>query len=210
MKKTAKLVLTVGLLAVGMAEAHAQETVTNEFLVQNLNVALTGFAQGGEGDNLTAERVRISTRDLISATGEVNTRGAKLIVVTPTDDSGPSMFFVRTGSGRNTVDTDVSGLFTGQTLLLVESSRPNSAGVRRGTQYSIDQFQFGSAGTEEEPGTPVFFNVQGFSTSSLANQNLTSNVNGTGLVNGADAVLRGNIRISGRRIEMQVVEVPAE
>jgi hypothetical protein len=197
MKKMAKFALTLGLLAVGTALAPAQEV---EYHVQNVNVALTGFAQGGEGDTLTADKVRITTRDLIAATGAAeNPRGAKLLVMTPTaDPEASSSFVVRTGTGRNAVDTDVSGFFSGQTWLIVEKSTLSGSGERRGTQYSIDTFGFGGEGS------PVSFNVQGFTTTSLANQNLTSNVNGTGNVNGADAVLRGTVKITGNKIEVVV------
>ena len=197
MKKTTTLALTLGLL-VAATRAYGQDPTPTDFTVQDLNVALTGFVQGtDDGTTRTVKAVRITTKDLINAVG--TTGKAKLIVATPVDDpTAASTFFVRTGTGDNTVNTDVSGFFSGQTYLIVEKSKTSSSGKVSGTPYSIDQFVFGGTGDQ---GTPVSFNVQGFSTSSLANSSLVSNVNGVGNVNGDDAVLRGTIKFSGGKTE---------
>ncbi len=194
MKITVKFALAVALVAMGAAEALAQSTNTNTtatttFTVQNINVALTGFATGGQP-------VRIGTKDIIGIVGETNNmRGAKLILMTPADNSAPGAFFLRTGSGKNITDTDVSGFFTHQTLMTVSKSNTNAKGVARGTQWSIDQFGFGSTDTASS------FTVQGFTTTQLPSGNLNSSVNGTGNVKGNDAVLRGVIGVNGAKSE---------
>lgn len=191
MKKTITLAVTLGFMAVA-AQLYAQDPTTTDFTTQDLNVALTGFAQGtGTGTAMTTKAVRITTKDIINAVGTTSTTGARLIAATPVETGTGTMFFVQTGSAKTPTSTDVSGFFSGQTYLVVEKSKTSSNGKVTGTQYSIDQFVFGGTG---DKGTPVSFNVQGFTTTTLPNKSLVSNVNGVGVVNGDDAVLRGTIK----------------
>jgi hypothetical protein len=201
MKKITTFGLTVGLLiAAGQVFAQGTDQPT-QYSVQDLTVALTGFAQGTG----RATPVRITNKDIFGVVGTTGTR-QKLVIAAPTDGTGTTSFLVLTGTGNNITGTDVSGFFSSQTLLLVDNSSTDSSGKAHGTQYSIDQYMFGATG---DNATAVSFNVQGITTKNMRNNSYLSSVNGTGNVNGADAVLRGSIRVSsGRTQDITVATTP--
>jgi hypothetical protein len=202
MKKLMTLTAIGGFLALALTPTHAQPTntvfVTNT--VQAINVALTGFAQNGDNTNsanLALRPVRITTRDIIAdlatATGQTFSSRARLMIISP-PGGGNGVLVVRDISGRTVTDTDVSSFFSNAAVgQPVERSATSPSGRTTGVQYSIQSFSFGSGATSHS------FSVQGFTTTTLANNGFTSSVNGTGSVNGEDAVLRGTISAGPER-----------
>jgi hypothetical protein len=192
-----KLMMTVAgigiMFAAAVAQTHAQDTTNVEANVQALNVALTGFVQQqGEGDVLTVRAVRVGTKDILTALSAE--RGAKLVLVTPTDGSD-RMVWIRTGRGATATVTDVTSSFGGQPVFSVQKSKTNASGKVTGTAYSINHYTYGGGDNS------IAFDVQGFTTTGLANGNFSSSVNGTGNINGSDAVLKGTISGGGGKIE---------
>jgi hypothetical protein len=195
MKKTVKLAVIGGIMALGLVQTHAQ----NINIVQNLNVNLKGFAQG-EG---AAAPVRITNKDILTVLGTqagADFTGGKLHLVT--SGEGGTSVIVRK---RGLEDTNVSGSFTKTQISDgVTTDRSTEAGTDLQT-YSINRYTFGSEGTD--------FDVQGFTTErtrsvfrdgELVNDatDTKSTVAGTGTVADAFAVLQGNVNVTGRKVEV--------
>lgn len=208
MKNMIKLAAAGVLFAAVAAPVLAQDTnvttVTQTYNAQNLTVALTGYAQGGQDNNMTATKVRITNKDLMTALG--GTSKSRVIVLTPVDFEGDTLLVLRNVVNRQNQDTDITGWFSSQTIARVENSR-TSGNKTTGNEYTIDKFTFG--GTDENPSN-ISFDVQGFTTAGLNNGPFNSTVNGTGTVNGAEAVLSGKISAAKGKTETRTVDVPAE
>ena len=222
MKKILTLAAIGSFIMMGVAQSNAQTTntnvititITNTVTAQNLNIALTGFT--GSTNGTTASSVKIGNKQVLEALGAPT--NSKLLVLLPTggDTNTPvtPIFVVRNGGGGTNVDVDVSGFFSVTTEgVPVAKSKINGQGRVTGTEWSINTFTFGGAGedTNAVP-TSVFFRVQGFTTTSLSKGNFNSQVNGPGIVNGSDAVMKGNIKASGGKTETSIItiEVPVE
>jgi hypothetical protein len=189
MKKTAQIAVIGALLAVGIAQSHAQSS----FVVSQLNVALSGFA----GDDTGATPVRITNKDIINALNDAGNsfgKGAKLLIEVPADGGSPA-FVVRDGG----TDTDVSDFFG------TDSSSTVSNGKQ---QYQILSLSFDNGGGTD-------FNVSGYATEhigtvkgkdtgALSDQitSLNSSVSGTGDVGGTSAVLKGTVNATGSKGEL--------
>jgi hypothetical protein len=190
MKKTAQIAVIGALLAVGIAQSHAQSS----FVVSQLNVALSGFA----GDDTGATPVRITNKDIINALNDAGNsfgKGAKLLIEVPADGGSPA-FVVRDGG----TDTDVSDFFSTET--------PDTVVSNGKQQYEIFTLQF-------DAGTGTDFNVSGYATEhigtvkgkdtgALSDQitSLNSSVSGTGDVGGTSAVLKGTVNATGSKGEL--------
>lgn len=170
-----------GLMVLGMVQAQAQTNGTT-LSMQTLNIALTGFAGGGD-TNSTAVPEKIDTKKVISSLLGSNSPKSKL-QFTIDNGSGSPAFFVTTGSGKNISAIDVTPFFNFATLV-----GPISKGK---TSYTIDSFSFGGSDTNGAALTTVSFTVQGLTTSQSSGQ-FNSQVNGFGTDNGATAVLKGSI-----------------
>ena len=187
------------MLAAGLVQSRAQPT--NVLIA--VNISLSGMAR--TGDN-TAERARISTRDVISAigtaTGNTFSTKAKLLAVFPV--GGDVHFIVRDGT------TDVAAPITVTRIGSVDVKKTATSGAITGASSSILGFGYnGGAGH-------ISFDVQGYTTASESNRGsghallddtapmtFRSSVNGTGTdVNGHDAVFQGTISGSGRKVEI--------
>lgn len=198
MKNIMKLAVIGALAAMVVQHAHAQSNT-----VQTLSVALTGWAgTGGTSNSTTAAAVRIANKDvrtaLAGATGVNFSSRASLLMLVPVGGGTP-VFVIRDKVGRTNVDTDVSGFITTATTLAVDKSTVNARGQTIGSEYRIDTFGFGGAGSNAT--TTASFTVQGFTTASLSNGSSSSSVNGTGSVSGNDAVLKGTISSSARKLD---------
>jgi hypothetical protein len=210
MKTMTKVILAGVLLAAAVVQTGAQESnITVTVSAQNLNIALTGWAQGGgdNNNNATATKVRITTKDITHALGGGSK--SRLLLLVPVDFEGDTTVVLRDVVNKQNVDTDVTGAFSSETLAVVESSRSTGNGKTTGTQYSIDTFTYSAGGDETTP-APVTFNVQGFSTTKLPSGAFNSNVNGLGTVNGADAVLSGKISTAAGKQETMTIPAPGE
>jgi hypothetical protein len=201
MNKTKKWIVIGALAALGTLPGQAQ--VTNVYFVQNLNVALRGYSQASTSDEeMRVNTIRVTTKDLINAMG--GSSRARLLVLSPVGD-GDVRFVLRDSSGGNNVDTDVTAFFTQDTLgEPVERSKTNPRNGRiTGNVYSINAFNFGAVDQQDNP--ILVFALQGFTTTTLNNFRFISNANGTGVVDGKDAVVQGTITTSGGKTETQIV-----
>ena len=202
MKNIMKLAVITTLMAIGMATANAQTTN----IVLNLNVALSGFMQSDESN---AAPVRIANKEILiaygtSAGGHTVDKSAKLMVVSPAEDSGGPTFFIREKSGTNITDTSLS-------LLMTVSESDPVIGAK-GVSYRIITLNFNN-------GVGTDFSVSGFATFhqgkasgkgvgsiSDVTTSVQATVSGTGHINGEYAILKGNVNASGPKAE--IAEVP--
>jgi len=194
MKKTAQIAVVGALLAVGIAQSHAQTPV----VVSQLNVALSGFA----GDDTSATPVRITNKDIINAlnaAGNSFGKNARLMIVVPAGGGSPS-FIVRETSGGSNTDTDVSGSFGTDSSNTVSNGKQQyevfflnfDAGT--GTDFAVNGFATDRIGT-----------VKGKDTGALTDQitGFNASVSGDGHVDGTYAVLKGTVTASGAKGENQ-------
>lgn len=206
------------------AQTHAQSNIpvvlTNQ--VQTLNIALTGFVQGTptRANATRATAVRIASRDVITslqgALGSNFTTRAKLVALNPTDGT-PGTVVVRDTIGRTNIDTDVTSFFTltNFNTPITQVTTNTRTGNRSGSSYAIESFQFiGPAftdtnGVTTNQFTSLTFSVQGFTTANVSSGTFNSTVNGTGTVNGSNAVLRGTIGGAAGKNQMTTNFVPS-
>ena len=197
MKNIMKLAVITTLMAIGMATANAQTTTTN--VVLNLNVALSGFKQADESN---AAPVRISKKDIFTASGGTVGKTAKLVVISPADEGEPG-FFIRERTGTETTDTALSGMnvSTGDEVVGAKGVRYTILTLNysngEGTDFSVSGFATLRQGNASGKGTGT---VPDQTTSVVAT------VSGTGHVNGDFVVLKGTVTASGAKAE--VVETP--
>lgn len=171
---------------------------------QNLNVALTGYVQGeGTDTTMNVQRVRITSKDLVNML-EGSSR-ARLILLTPVDYEGDTAVVLREPGTRNEPGEqfDVTDIFFAETFAVVEKSTVRNERVS-GTQYSIDRFTFGG---DFEGAPEAWYDMQGYTTTSLSNGAFNSTVNGVGWV-GTDAVLTGKISATGGKLETTFIPDP--
>jgi len=192
MKRTAQIAVIGALLAVGIAQSHAQTPV----VVSQMNVALSGFSGGGS----SATPVRIANKDIINALNNGSggfsfSKGAKLLIEVPAGGGSPS-FFVRDAGN----DTDVSDFFG------TDSSDVVSNGKQ---QYEIFFLSF-------DNGAGTSFDVNGFATDHIGKVNgkdtgvldgqvtsFNSSVSGTGGdPDGNTLILKGTITAAGAKGEL--------
>jgi len=193
MKKSMKLALITVLAVLGFAAANAQ--TTNISL--QVNVTLTGFSQGEES---SAVPVRLASKNILTGLGGATT--ARLVALSPGgEEGGPPTFAIRERQGTAFVDTPISS-----DQLSVSTS--DEVVGRNGTTYTILTLHYDNgAGTD--------FTVDGFATlrrgnvagrgvGLLHNQtvSVTATVAGTGHVDGAFAIFKGNVSAAGARAEL--------
>ena len=193
MNRTIKLVVLGGILAAGVVQSQGQN------IVQNININLTGVAQGDQ-----AVPVRISNKDLLGVLGGVlgsDFTGGKLLLISTGEGSA---VIIRT---RGAEDVDVSEFISKTQIsdgVVTDRSTETKTDI---TTVSINQFVVDSG---EEAGTS--FDVQGYTTERTRNVVLSgetigestdtkATVAGTGTVAGQFSVLQGSISVTGRKIE---------
>jgi len=196
MKKSIRIaVAVIGACAtLGTTQLFAQD----QQMVQSLNIALTAYVQGDTtGDVFNVRTIKLSTSQIVTALGIAtgNTFGSKarLVVITLVGGDGTPSFFVRDASG----DTDVSSFFSSSLVGNPVQKSATRNGRTTGTQYSINSFSLGAT----DGSTTFSATLQGFTTSNLSTGTFTSSVNGPGVVDGADAVIKGTISTSAGKVE---------
>lgn len=201
MKNIMKLAVFSTLMALGIATANAQNTN----IVLRVNFSLSGFRQVDESN---AAPVKITNKDIFnvlnaSSNGVTFGKSAQIVLV----DTGGDfpVFQVREkGTGTNVTITPISG-----DVMHLESVGPEIV-AKNGARYSIVRFVFND-------GAGNSFDVQGFAT--LRRGRISGGrgigfiddkviaaavqVNGTGTVGGANAVLRGTVNASGPKAEIE-------
>jgi hypothetical protein len=206
--KNIVLLTTIGaMVTFGAARLSAQSdtntvdtntvtTTTN--VVQTINIALSGFEQAGGSNSSAVTPFHIGTkdvlRDLQAATGTTFSPRAKLTAVTPLG-GGSTAFIVQDPSNTNSAQTDVTSLLSATTVgAAVEKAHANARGKITGTQYSIESFNYGATDTNGAASTAfTLTDVQGFTTTQLANGAFNAAVHGSGTRNGDPIVVKGNI-----------------
>jgi len=203
MKKIAKIAMIGTLLAVGAAQTNSSAVT----LVQNLNIALTGYAQDTVG---AATFVRIGNREILAQLGTnlgTNLAGARLLLVTHDfgTTSNATTIVVRTRAA----DIDVTAYFSHTTVSDPVTTDRSAGGRTLITVYDIQEFNLETPGGATALTT--HFLVRGFATSrttTLRNRtttgdvtSVTANVAGTGAVANKYAVLQGSVSLLGSRFE---------
>jgi hypothetical protein len=195
MKRTAQIAVIGALLALGgVAQTYAQ---SNAVVVSQLNINVSGFTGGAS----SATPVKITNKDVInslnaSSSAFTFSKNAKLLFVVPAGGGTPSVV-VRDGS----TDTDVSSFFTTDSSDVVVATNGK-------TQYEIFHLTF-------DNGKGNTFDVNGFATDHIGTVNgkdtgkldgqitsFTSNVSGTGSVDGTFSVVKGTVGASGAKGEL--------
>ena len=212
--KIAKAMLLSALLSLGIPQAHADTTN----IVQNLSVQLWGVQPGGPVTNRNTivtglGRAKIGNRQIIealgTATGNTFATRARLVVVTPLG-GGSSAIQVRDG----TLTVDVTGFFSHAQLGgAVSGSSSNTVNQRViNLDFSIQRFALHDA--SGFPALGLHFDVNGFASESTPPNhggvgNLQIDAAGAGDVGGRPAVLRGEVEVSGDRLEVVLTFVGA-
>ena len=195
-----KIVPTLAVIAsfIGFGVGQSKAQTTN--VVLQVNVALTGFGNSNGA-------VHVTTKDLIQAIGAVSSNSfpanAKLIAVSDISASGGPAFFVRSKSGTNTTDTDVSNF--------ISVSQNTDEVDSRGTKYSDLEFDvknldagsffvsgFGTRKTGFVSGGRGVGRLSDKQTVSVT----ISNGAGGGNWNGDTVVLRGNVTAASPKVEV--------
>ena len=202
------------LLSLGIPQAQADTTN----VVQNLNIQLLGVQSSGSRTNRNIvtdgiAQVNIGNRQIIQALGAAtgNSFGnrAKLVIVTPLDGGG-STIQVRDGSSQ----VDVTPFFSHETLSAeVAGSQSNLNNQRTvNLAFSIQRVTLHDA--EGFPPLNLHFDVSGYTSEmSQGNQGGVGNLNidaaGSGDVGGNPTILRGQVDVSGNKLEVVVGTVTA-
>lgn len=196
MKNSFRMAAAALCMALGVASIQAQVTNTLSLKLQTLNVSLTGCVGSGGTNAGAATNFRVTTKDIIKATGVSSNTAAKLqfasAEVASTDTTNTALlFFVTTGNSKNPVFTDVTPLF------LVDTN--SDLFVKGNTGNQIMTFGFGLDTNSVPltnilggPLTPITFKVQGFTTFQKSGS-FNSAVNGTGTSGDSPTVLKGTI-----------------
>ncbi len=198
MMQITKLACGVVLVAT-IVQVSGQEQTSGIVSAQKLNIALTGYVQGSQTESSSmAKKVKITTKDIVASLG--GQKSTRLILLVPMDWQGDTMVVLRNVVNHQNQDTDVSSAFSNQTLAAVESSKANTKGDVKGTEYSIAQYSYAEASAT--------FDVQGFTTTKIGSKGgFKSTVNGPGSVGEDAAVLSGKISSAGGREETFVFDV---
>jgi hypothetical protein len=207
--KIFKLAIAAALAFAGAGQLRAQQT--NQ--VQNLNIQLFGFSQGGSNQfgtmiETNATFVRVGNQQVIQALGAATSNSfsiaSKLVVVSPLDGGNLSVQ-VRDGSNA---PVDVSGFFSFQAVSdSVNGSVFNTkTGHGASVGYEIARFALGDDG---DVPLNLHLDVRGFTTASSTwppsntrNFGVSANVSGVGEFNGQLEILQGSIAIFGRTVEV--------
>jgi hypothetical protein len=206
--KALKLPALIAVLVLGILQAHADQTN----LVQNLNLRLFGYQQGGTTTNrslvvTSVDTVRMDTRQvmraLAAATANTFTPASKLVLVTPLDGGAPA---IQVRDGENTVD--VSGFFIWEQIgEAINSSVLNTRlGASVQNTYRLQRLVLQDA--EGCPALPEHFDVRGLATKTTttsgrgAGESLILEVVGTGDLNGEFLIIQGTISAFGGQLEV--------
>jgi len=186
MKQMMKIAVVAGVLALATAEGLAQTVVTDA--AQDVNIALSGYVQEGEGD---ATKVRISNKDMVTVLGGASK--SKLVLLTPVDYEGAPIFVIR---AKNTEDEIADIYYT-------ENYETVSAGD--GKTYSVDAHAFYLTETTS-------FEGQGLTTRSENGAFKTTSVSGIGSIDGLPGVFSGSMSGKKTSDETRTIlpEEPAE
>ena len=207
--KTFKLAV-LGAMALAFAtQVHAQQTN----LVQNLNIQLFGFSQGGTSTFpntvvTNVNSVRVDTRQVIqalaAATANSFSSTSKLVVVTPLGGGNPSVQ-VRDGSNP---PVDVTEFFDLEAL----SGSVNGSVVNTKSGHSVSvSYEIARFALQDAVGASLnlHFDVNGVTTttsnvppSAPQIPIVNANVSGSGDRNGNLLILQGSIEILGRTLEV--------
>jgi hypothetical protein len=162
MRTIKKAFLIGGLLAAGVTQGQAQNTVIN--LVQELHFKLTGYYQMSETETSTsiyrhAGKVTITNKDIINLLErQVNiifSANAKLMMISSTPVDLTPKIVVRDRFEGNSFDTDVTQYFSAEILASMEETKINKNPLRAsGSSYDVVVFAFNL--------TQVQFQLQGF------------------------------------------------
>lgn len=206
--KIVKQAVLSALISLGLFQAHGDQTN----VVQNLSVQLRGVQPGGPVTNRFTVTTglgsaRIDTRDVIqalgTATGNLFSRSARLVIVTPVG-GGDSAIQVRGGSGP----VDVTRFFLHEQVSESVSGSVSSTATHRtvGLDYSIQRFALRDA--EGGPALGLHFDVRGFAVERLPDNGrggvgrLSLDASGTGDAGGNLLILGGQIEVQGDRLEV--------
>jgi hypothetical protein len=213
MNTTFKIIPTAALLmAAALQTAPAQTTNIDAALVLNFN--LNAVSQGpatttSAGAVSDVQVSRITSRDIIAvlgaATGNIFSKQARLVVLTPTNDLETWLVHVQDGAN----DVDVTG-FVGHAAgaASVESAFVHRrTGATGGTEYSIDGFSL-----QDQAGFPALskhFSVSGFTATASRDvvnragqitgqaNSVDADVSGTGDSNGQLLIIEGTVDADG-------------
>lgn len=196
--------LTTTLLALGVAQAYADQTN----LVQNVSIQLLGVKEGRtvtNGSTVTTfvDTVRVDTRRVISAigaaTGYTFSLNSRLVLVTP--QNGNSMTFeIRDGTAKVNVSQFFGYM---QTSDSVTGSRVNTrTGRSFETKFSVQRLVLQNSDLT----LGLHFDVGGYASQFNVNDRPGDDVNidasGAGDRDGETLILRGSIRILGHGLEV--------
>jgi hypothetical protein len=195
-----------------LAAVRANADTTN--LVQNINIQLTGYRQGGTQTNwniatTTVDTTRVATANVIAAlgaaTGNSFSTSAQLVSVTPLPD-GYSSVQVRDGSNS----VDVTAFFAHEQFGDSLHSNLTFLGTGRSTEtdFSVQRFALHDVGGY--PPLTLHFDVQGLAQDSDSSSggmsspgsDLRVSVLGTGDRNGTFLILQGSINVLGHNTEV--------
>lgn len=203
------------LLLLGTLRVHA---ATHTNLVQSLRFNLSVILQGttvtnGNNINYSMSTEKISTTDIIQVIGtsQSSTYSSNAMLQTVTQlPNGPTRIVIQDGTNR----VDVSGffVFTTDTTAVAKGSFNAATGAESGMQYVNRSFRLKNQGGF--PNLTLNFLVSGLSPTtyqSLFNEGTVIGVAeqyvlpvvGTAQVDGADAIARGTVLSTGRKVEIQ-------
>lgn len=208
--KTLKLAILAAVAFAGALQVQAQSTN----LVQNINVQLFGFSQGGVSNfrgtvTTNVNVVQINTRQIIQALANATANSfsstSKLVLVSPVDGGASPTVQVRDG-GKDPVD--VTGFFVLQSMSDSVDSGVFSTRNQRGTSVSYKIVRFA---LQDNDGTPIgiHFDVNGVTTINSTtpfnggplSPSIDANVSGSGDKSGNLVILQGSIDIIGHTFE---------
>jgi hypothetical protein len=203
--KTLRMAVLAALAFLCAGQVHAQQTN----LVQNLNIQLFGYSQGGSSSfkNTTITNVnfvQVNTRQIIQALANATMNSfsstSKLVVVTPLG-GGEISVQVRDGSQA---PVDVSSFFVIETLSGSVTASASNTKNGQGTSVSYEIARF--ALQDDVGGTlNLHFDVNGVTTLNSTTQqvgsNVDANVSGSGDRNGNLMILQGSVDIFGHTLE---------
>ena len=190
-----KLCAIAVFLAFGSVVAVAQ--VTNVAMVARFT--LSGFRQAGES---TAATVKITNKDILSAlndTGRFNFSSDAQIILLSFEGQLPN-FAVRERNGANVTTTDISSyFFITEPLEVHRADHLTSYAIyiynfdnQNGTSFTVSGLTLLHAGTITGPGIGRL----------TRDRILTSTVNGLGIFNGANMVVRGTVNGGAAKAEI--------
>jgi hypothetical protein len=197
----------------GTLNVHAAQTNLVQSLRFNLSVYLQGTtATNGNIINDSISPEKISTTDIIQAIGtsQAATFSTDATLQTVTQlPGGPTRVVIQGGTNR--VDASGFFIFTKDTIAVAKGFFNTTMGAERGMEYVNRSFRLRNQGGF--PNLTLNFRVSGLSPTKCGSlfdgqgavigvaEEYVLSVVGTAQVDGADAIARGTVANTGRRVE---------